>query len=158
MCIQKYSQELQLAKPPKYIPTAKWISWSIFTKHNVLQERKWTIYSYPNIQMTLTNMLNKTNKVSHSVVSGSSVHGILQAKILEWVAIPFSRGSFQPRDQIWVSCTTGRFLNIWATRETQAKTRQTQKSIYKIWCHLLMQNTERWKQKNRFFLKKSRWK
>ena len=36
---------------------------------------------------------------------GSSVHGILQARILEWVAIPFSRGSSQPRDQTQVSCT-----------------------------------------------------
>ena len=35
---------------------------------------------------------------------GSSVHGILQARILEWVAVPFSRGSFKPRDQIQV-CT-----------------------------------------------------
>ena len=34
----------------------------------------------------------------------SSVHGILQARILEWVAIPFSRGSSQPRDRTWVSC------------------------------------------------------
>ena len=34
----------------------------------------------------------------------SSVHGILQAKMLEWVAIPFSWGSFRPRDQTWVSC------------------------------------------------------
>ena len=34
----------------------------------------------------------------------SSVHGILQASILEWVAIPFSRGSSQARDQTWVSC------------------------------------------------------
>ena len=35
---------------------------------------------------------------------GSSVQGILQAQILEWVAIPFSRGSSRPRDQTWVSC------------------------------------------------------
>ena len=35
---------------------------------------------------------------------GFSVHGILQARILEWVAIPFSRGCSQPRDQTWVSC------------------------------------------------------
>ena len=41
---------------------------------------------------------------------GSSVHGILQARILEWVAIPFSRGSSQPRDQIRVSCTVSRFF------------------------------------------------
>ena len=38
---------------------------------------------------------------------GSSVHGILQARILEWVAIRFSRGSFPPRDRSWVSCTAG---------------------------------------------------
>ena len=35
---------------------------------------------------------------------GSSVHGIFQARILEWVAISFSRGSSRPRDRIWVSC------------------------------------------------------
>ena len=38
---------------------------------------------------------------------GSSVHGILQARILEWVAIPFSRGSSQPRDQTWISRIEG---------------------------------------------------
>ena len=41
--------------------------------------------------------------------TGSSVHGILQARILEWVVIPFSRGSSRPRDQDQVSCTAGRF-------------------------------------------------
>ena len=44
---------------------------------------------------------------------GSTVHGILQARTLEWVAIPFSRGSSQPRDQTWVSCTPGRFSGAW---------------------------------------------
>ena len=48
---------------------------------------------------------------------GNSVHGILQARILEWVVIPFSRGSSQPRDQTLVSCIAGRFFTIWATRE-----------------------------------------
>ena len=48
---------------------------------------------------------------------GSSRHGILQARILEWVAIPFSRGSSQPRDGTWVSCIAGRRFNLWATRE-----------------------------------------
>ena len=47
----------------------------------------------------------------------SSVHGILQARILEWVAVPSSRGSSQPRDQTEVSCIAGGFLTIWATRE-----------------------------------------
>ena len=46
---------------------------------------------------------------------GSSVHGILQARILEWVVIPFSRGCSQPWDQTWVSCIAGRFFTIWTT-------------------------------------------
>ena len=48
---------------------------------------------------------------------GSSVHGILQARILEWVAIPFSRGSSQPRYQTQVSGIAGRFFTVWATSE-----------------------------------------
>ena len=48
---------------------------------------------------------------------GFSVHGILQARILEWVAIPSSKGSSWPRDQTQVSCITGRFFTIWPTRE-----------------------------------------
>ena len=43
---------------------------------------------------------------------GSSIHGILQARILEWVAIPFSRGLSQPRDQTQVSRTAGRFFTV----------------------------------------------
>ena len=43
---------------------------------------------------------------------GSSVHGILQARILEWVAIPFSRESSWPKDRTWISCTAGRFFTI----------------------------------------------
>ena len=44
------------------------------------------------------------------------VHGILQARILEWVACPFSRGSYQPRDQTQVSCIAGRFFTNWAIK------------------------------------------
>ena len=48
-----------------------------------------------------------------------TVLGILQARILEWVAFPFSRRSSQPRDQTQVSCTVGRFFTSWATRGAQ---------------------------------------
>ena len=48
---------------------------------------------------------------------GSSVRGILQARILEWVATSFSRGSSQSRDQTRVSCIAGRHFNLWATTE-----------------------------------------
>ena len=50
---------------------------------------------------------------------GSSVHGILQARILEWVAISSFRGSSRPRDQTQVSCIAGRFFTIWATKEAE---------------------------------------
>ena len=46
----------------------------------------------------------------------SSVHGILQARILEWVAIPFSRWPFRPRDPTQVTCIAGRFFTVWAAR------------------------------------------
>ena len=49
---------------------------------------------------------------------GSSVHGILQARILEWVAMPFSRGASQTRDHTQVSHIAGRFSSIWASRKT----------------------------------------
>ena len=49
----------------------------------------------------------------------NTVHGILQARILEWVAFPFSRGSSQPRDWTQISCIIGRFFIIWATREVE---------------------------------------
>ena len=48
---------------------------------------------------------------------GSSVHWILQERILEWVAIPFSRGSSQPRDRTQVSHIAGGFFTVWAIRE-----------------------------------------
>ena len=57
----------------------------------------------------------------------SSVHGILQARVLEWVLISFSKGSSQPRDWTWVSCMAGKFFTIWAT--IWCKIRKPQKSI-----------------------------
>ena len=69
--------------------------------------------------------LNKSESVSCWAESdsmdcsplGSSVHGILQARILEWVAISFYRGSSWPRDWTWVLCIASGFLTIWATVE-----------------------------------------
>ena len=48
-----------------------------------------------------------------------SVHGILQARVLEQVAVPFSRGSSRPRDWTWVSHIAGRFFTIWPPRKPQ---------------------------------------
>ena len=63
------------------------------------------IHSYP----TLCNPMDCSPP-------GSSLHGILQARILGWVAIPSFRGSSQPRGWTWVFCIAGRFFIIWATR------------------------------------------
>ena len=54
---------------------------------------------------------------------GSSIHGIFQARILEWVAISFSRGSSRPRDWTLVSCIVSRRFTVWATREIWGKVR-----------------------------------
>ena len=48
---------------------------------------------------------------------GTSVHGILQARTLEWVSMPFSKESSQSRDQTWVSHIAGRLFTVWATKE-----------------------------------------
>jgi len=60
---------------------------------------------------------------------GSSVHGIFQARILAGVAVPFSRGSSQPREGTQVSHIAGRFFTIWATREAQSQTQNTRCAI-----------------------------
>ena len=62
----------------------------------------------------------------------SLVHGILQARILEWVAISFSRGSSQPRDRTQVSRIAGRRFNLCATREAlKYKNTVSQKTSYR---------------------------
>ena len=62
---------------------------------------------------------------------GSSIHGIFQARVLEWIAISFSRGSSRPRDGTRVSRIAGRRFTIWATREahTSSKTTHSPESL-----------------------------
>ena len=66
--------------------------WWFFTKSCPTLATPWTVCSPPS----------------------SSVHGIFQARILEWVDISFSRRSSQRRNRIWFSCIAGRFFNNWA--------------------------------------------
>ena len=63
---------------------------------------------------------------------GSSVLGVLQARILKWVTIPFSRGSSQPGNQTWVSLIAGRFFTSWATREAPANEWKEVKSLSRV--------------------------
>ena len=60
--------------------------------------------------------LTLCNPIDHSL-PGYSTHGILQTRILEWVAISFSKGSPWPRDRTRVSCIASRLFTIWTTRE-----------------------------------------
>ena len=66
-------------------------------------------------------------------LSGSLVYGILQARILEWVAISFSGGSSQPRGWTQVSCITGRFFTNWAMREAPHAWAEGSKYIVTAW-------------------------
>ena len=50
-------------------------------------------------------------------IPGSTIHGIFQARVLEWVAISFSRRSSRPRDWTWISRIAGRCFTVWVTRE-----------------------------------------
>ena len=70
-------------------------------------EVKWKLLSHVQLFATLWTL---------GSLPGPSVYEILQARILEWVAIPFSRGSSQPRDQTQIFLIAGGFF-IWATRE-----------------------------------------
>ena len=64
---------------------------------------------------------------------GSSVHAILQARILEWVAIPFSSGSSQPRDRTQVSLIAGRFFTLWVTRKDSVEVLLKTKNRVALW-------------------------
>ena len=96
--------------------------------------------TFSNLQIMRVDMTARTSKVhkelevkvkslSHVWLSnpmdysppGSPVHGIFQARVLKWVAISFSRGSSQPRNQTWVSHVASRRFTIWATMELRPK-------------------------------------
>ena len=77
------------------------------------------VYSKVKWSETAQLCLTLWDPVAYSLPPNSSVHGILQVRVLEWVAISFSRGSSQPRDWTEVSCLAGRRLTLWATREAQ---------------------------------------
>ena len=89
----------------------------------------WTETLYPlNSNSSFLPSLSPCESESHPVVSdslqphGYTVHGILQARMLEWVAVPFSRGSSQPRNRTEVSCIAGGFFSSWATGEVLVAT------------------------------------
>ena len=108
-------------------------SLSIFWKlHIFIGSTAFYLWFYHNLTIASSCVLLKFVCVSHSVVSnslwphglslpGSSVHGILQARILEWVAMPFSWGSSRSRDWTWVSCIAFGFFTHQSHREALLK-------------------------------------
>ena len=90
--------------------------------------------------------------VSNSATPWTTFHGILQARILEWVAFPFSRGSSQPKDWTRVSRTAGGFFTSWATREAK-NTGVGGKTVSLTQCHFTQPSSLRY---TSFQLKKSR--
>ena len=107
------------------------LCWHVSQRHVIL----WNNLHEINHVQTLCNPVDCSPP-------GSSIHGNFQARILEWVAIPSSRGSSQPRDQTQVFCIAKGFFTIWAINYTLILKKQKQKNKRK-------QNKQTNKQKNK---------
>ena len=121
----------------------------LVTMPHCWRKRKW-LFKWPSqVCLCLVSQLCATlcNPLDCSL-PGSSVHEILQARTLEWVAISFPRGSFQPRDWTCVSCVScmaGRFFTCWATGEAKIQRYQDRKIRYfwiKQQCNSLFQGIQ----------------
>ena len=85
-------------------------------------------------------------------LSGSSIHGIFQARVLEWIAISFFRGPSRPRNQTQVSRIAGRRFNLWATREAPREELTGIHLLISFW--LQVPKKEKWALKSRSDLSK----
>ena len=77
-----------------------------------------TIDALPRIKVLVAHLCPTLCNPMGCSPSGFSVHGIHQARIMEWVVMPFSRGYSWPRDWTCVSCIAEGSLTVWATRES----------------------------------------
>ena len=96
----------------------KWLSLDL----NVFSTQRWWWFS----------QLSHVRPMDCSL-PGTSVHGIFQARILEWVAISFSRASSRLRGRTPVSCTAGRFFTIWAPREALVVSKYLYPRVLWMW-------------------------
>ena len=76
-----------------------------------------SIKSTEGIKKVKVKLLSRVRLFATPWMAGSEIHGIFQARILEWAAIAFARGSSQPRDRTQVSGIAGGFFTSWATKE-----------------------------------------
>ena len=98
-------------------------------RHDLVTKQQQNLKNHTERKSKLWTYLKKKKKINCESVScvqffatprslpGSSIHGISQARVLEWVAIPSSSGSSQPRDWTQVSCIACRFFTVWVIRE-----------------------------------------
>ena len=123
------------------------VSWgsvgSLFTVHSAFSGSVWYVLMWQVQGVTPATLIavNEVSEVAQMSLTlcdpmdcslpGSSVHGIFQARILEWVAISFSRGSSQPRDWTQVSHIVGRRFTLWATREVQTAVGTVRTTVYR---------------------------
>ena len=113
----------------KAVASTSWIVWSLqtyFLSHPLYQQVKSKVVSKAQSCLTLCDPMDCS-------LPGSSVHGIFQAIVLEWIAISFSRGSSQPRNRTRVSRIVDKRFTVWATREVQ----QSPHIIAVPWYHRL---------------------
>ena len=104
--------------PMTYSP---WLCEWCFTIHWLL------LGEVPQLCPTLCNPMDCS-------LPGSSIHGIFQARVLEWVAISFSRESSWPRDRNQISCIVGRRFTIWARKGHNTLLLGLNKNLYKAHC------------------------
>ena len=120
MCVFIWYTKPQLGTPSKDLPTFLFMKQFCHQLSSILFLCPWLLAQLLDISYYISlKVLVKVSVVQSCLtlcgpmvcsLPDSSVHGILQARILEWVAIPFSRGSSWPRDQTQVSCIADRFF------------------------------------------------
>ena len=94
-------------------PTCREVPWFWDDSHGLTETQDWGAWAAQSCP-TLCDPMDCS-------LPGSSVHAIVQAWILQGVAVPFSRGSSRPKDRTQVSHTACRFFTVWATRESQTR-------------------------------------
>ena len=119
-------------QPPRLTPSDGWgglgTGWGVVVAELMMWDKGsvtlWTFFFFHMTSACCSQIMHGPSdmKVAQSCLTlykpmDYTVHGILQARILEWVAFHFSRGSSQPRDWTLVSQIAGGFFTTWATRE-----------------------------------------